>query len=155
MASGLGGFMKISKFASMTIGLVLILAGAQLYLVKSYLLTPAATRFFAEHFSQNQDSQFSAQSGGLTARTFNTSQPSAIPNTPGQSWPYYPTAQTGNSFYGGNSNSAVPARFGSLVNSMPPGHQQRFVPPQWFMWPALFIGVVLFLHGLALKPTAI
>lgn len=43
----------MSRIITMTLGLVLILFGAQLYFVKSYLLTPQATRFLAEHFGDN------------------------------------------------------------------------------------------------------
>lgn len=139
----------------MTVGLVLILLGTQLYLVKSYLLTPSATRFMAEHFNQNQDSQFSGQTGGLSAGVMNPNQQSAASySQPGQSWPYYRTAQSENSYASVSSGSAVPARLGSLTTSVPQGYQHRFVPPQWIMWPALFVGAVLFLHGLALRTQA-
>lgn len=145
--------MRISKFASMTTGLVLILLGVQLLLVKSYLLTPSATRFMAEHFNQNPESRFSEQAGAQNSGNFNSNQLSATPSysQPGQTWPYYRTNQPGTSFSGFNSNSTVPAQLGSLVSPVPPGYQHRYVPPQWIMWPALFVGAVLFLHGLALR----
>ena len=89
--------MRISKFASMTAGLVLILLGAQLYLVKSYLLSPSATRFMAEHFNQNHESRFSDRVGASGSGNYNSNQQSATPSSsqPGQSWPYYSTNQPG------------------------------------------------------------
>lgn len=125
----------MSKVASMTIGLVLIFMGAQFFMVKSYLLTPTATSFMAEHFNENSDSQFSSEIGNLAS---NSPGPSA------QSWPYYQSSQS-------SSAGGVPSRFGSFVNSPPPGYQHRLVPPKWVTWPTLFMGVVFFLHGLALR----
>jgi hypothetical protein len=134
--------MKISKFASMTTGLVLMLIGAQLVLVKSYRLTPSATRFMAEHFSQNGESQMTNPVSGnaLSSSSFNPS---------GQTWPYYKTIQGGS--VPGSGAATVPAQLGSFVSRVPPGYQARFAPPRWMMWPALFVGTVLFLHGLALR----
>ncbi len=130
----------MSRLASMTFGLILIFLGAQLYLVKSYLLTPSATRFMAEHMGKNSDSRFSSGTA--------TGNPSAFPSAfsqPGQSWPYYQTSQAG------YSSSTTPAQFASVPTFIPPGYQHRLVLPGWIMWPVLFVGVVFFLHGLALR----
>lgn len=126
----------MSKIASMTIGLVLIFVGIQLFMVKSFLLTPTATSFLAEHFHQNSDSRFA--------------NPGIIPGgnnlTNGQSasgWPFYQASQS--------TAVGVPAGFASLGSVTPPGYRHRLVPPKWVTWPALFVGVVFFLHGLALR----
>jgi hypothetical protein len=151
---GAGEPMTISKFASMTIGFVLILIGTQLFLVKSWLLTPTATRFFADNFSRNNESQFSgALSGGqrlLDQQSWSGNSGSFTNASPGQSWPYYPS-QGSATFSNANSLSQVPATFGSYSGAVAPGYQHRFVPPQWVMWPALFLGTVFLLHGLALR----
>jgi hypothetical protein len=139
----------MSKLASMTIGLILVFLGSQLFLVKSYLLTPSATRFMAEHLSQNHDSRFSNAAPDGYGNT--TGQNGAMYAQPGQAWPYYQTSQSGYSMASASGNS-VPARLGSFADVIPPGYQYRFVPPQWIMWPAFFLGTVLFLHGLALRP---
>lgn len=120
----------------MTIGMVLILLGAQLFMVKSYLLTPTATSFMAEHFNKNNESRFSAgDSGGIASNL--------SPGNSSQSWPFYQSGQSG--------SSSVPSQFGSYTSSPPPGYQHRLVPPKWVTWPALFVGVVFVMNGLALK----
>ena len=144
--------MRMSKLASMTTGLVLILIGAQLYFVKSYLLTPSATRFVAENMSRNTDSRFSTGggSGGLGGAIGSppVSNGSWV-QPPGQKWPYYGTNNTGNGF--GNASTTSSVQSASYGRAIPPGYQHRVIPPQWIMWPSLFLGVVLFLHGLALR----
>ncbi len=150
-----GDPVTISKFASMTIGFVLILIGTQLFVVKSWLLNPTATRFFADNFSHNNESQFSEalakgqqmldqNSWGGNSGLFNSNA------GPGQSWPYYPS-QGNSTFSNANSLSQVPASLGSYSQAAAPGYKHRFVPPQWVMWPALFLGTVFLLHGLALR----
>ncbi len=127
----------MSKVAAMTIGLILIFMGIQLFMVKSYLLTPTATSFLAENFNQNGESRFSGNSP--------VNLGSSAPPQSAQNWPYYPTGQSV------SGSSAVPSRYGSYANMPPRGYQHRVVPPKWVTWPALFMGVVFFLHGLALK----
>lgn len=188
--------LNMSRISSMTVGLVLIFLGSQLYLVKSYLLTPTATQFVSEHFSSNKDSQFASpvltNSGGLlngnNPQTFNNPWGSGgtgntiggssgwtggnsgngiISSAPaGQKWPYYRTdnagfngignvgiAQGGNGSLNPFSNSSYQNPIGgiSASNVATFGTSKRFVPPQWIMWPALFLGTVLFLHGAALR----
>lgn len=140
--------MKMSKFSSMTVGLVLILIGIQFFMIKSYLLTPSATRFMAEHMSQNTESRFSANANGQVAN-LTTPGTTGTWGQAGQQWPYYNTSS--NTAVYGNASTIVPQRSTSYADTMPPGYQHRIVPPQWIVWPALFLGTVLFLHGLALR----
>ncbi len=203
----------MSRTLSMTAGLVLIFLGTQLFLVKSYLLTPSASQFMAEHFNSNNESRFALpnlqannnggqsfltpQSGtqfnsgyngnaGYTGNgAFNNASSQfdggSLNSYPGQSWPYYRSqGGTGNSFSapandGGlfqNGTFSTPgvesSGFNATTNGFNSGAigqvantgyftgtdgllRKRFVPPQWIMWPALFLGVVLFLHGAALR----
>lgn len=150
----------MSRITSMTIGLVLIFIGAQFYLVKSYLLTPTATRFVQEHFNSNNGSRFTPASGPSSGWGSNGwtnwagSGNQSISNAPaGQQWPYYRTdnASSGNGGIFSNSSFQRPAvGTGQHANAwFGPG--TRFVPPSWIMWPAFFLGAVFFLHGAALK----
>lgn len=164
----------MSRISSMTIGLVLIFLGAQLYLVKSYLLTPTATRFVQEHFSSNSDSQFATPNPGSNGLFTNSGSNSwggnswaangnssgSIGQAPaGQKWPYYQTSGNAVGNTPGlfsNSSYQTPAasngihQFGSMNAGLTNGGK-RFVPPRWIMWPALFMGAVFFLHGAALR----
>lgn len=157
------GIDDMSRVSSMTIGLVLVFLGAQLFLVKSYLLSPTATRFAQEHFSANNGSRFaggSTSNGWLDGWNGNVNQDgSSISNSrAGQSWPYYQAGNTGsggnggvyqNSSYNSNSQSPGSSLFASGNNST--GAGKRVVPPGWIMWPALFLGAIFFLHGAALR----
>jgi len=169
------GYLTMSRISSMTIGLVLIFLGAQLYLVKSYLLTPTATRFVQEHFSSNNDSMFAAPSlqgnglltsngsgnggNGFSVGNWNAGNASIGQAPAGQKWPYYQTGSSSNAGQFANSSFRSPATNGGGVNTFGSGFNtaavsgggSRFVPPRWIMWPALFLGVVFFLHGVALR----
>jgi hypothetical protein len=133
----------MTRFASMTIGLILVFVGIQLFMVKSYLLSPTATRFLAEHMGNNSDSRFSMPDVGATVMDSSWQRP-------GQSWPWYRPSQ-GAGWTPGQAIQSIPGRLASAVGPVPPGYQHRLVPPQWIMWPALFLGTVFFLHGLALR----
>ncbi len=185
----------MSKVGSMTFGLALIFLGIQLFLVKSYLLTPTATRFVNDYFNSNNGSQFATtgpttlgngrllnggQSNGALSNAgfngarqntgnnplqFGSSNQGQLGRHPGQSWPYYSTnsgnngaAFSGRPFQNSSfANSSVGMQGASPASSsasqvFPDGQiRKRFVPPRWIMWPALFLGSVFFLHGVALR----
>ena len=136
----------MSKLSSMTIGLVLIFIGLQLMLVKSYTLSPTGTRFMQQEL-QTEASQAN-NGGGLFTGIFrpsgqtNNSAPQA-----GQSWPYYRSSNAS------ASNARVPAYQASATQTSDQwlGQTKKLAPPRWLAWPPLFLGVVLFLHGLALR----
>ena len=162
----------MSKTAAMTLGLVMIFVGAQLFLVKSWLLNPTATQIFNENFSENNTSIFSGNNSGLTAgnsssgsnsggwfdNLFNSGTSTSgvansTPSYPGQSWPYY---QTGNAGYNtGNtgvvSNGSYQRTSSPAVGRMDTTGRQLVVLPRWFMWPVLFLGAIFFLYGVSLR----
>lgn len=160
---------SMSRTAAMTIGLVLIFIGVQLFMVKSYLLTPTATRFVEENFQNNNGSQFASgnnsgglfqsnkNSGGLFGDNGANQRSGELASYPGQSWPYYNTNQSGQRAGNGsvfqNSTYNPPSSFASSSSKviLGNGQQRRFVPPRWIMWPALCLGAISFLHGVALR----
>ncbi len=139
----------MSKLSSMTIGLVLIFLGIQLTMVKSYLLTPTATGMIQEDIDAlNRGGAMAAKEESMFSGIFG-SAPSASspPASSGQSWPYYQSGNTNtgsgsfqNSSWGGGSSD------GKWI-----GPGKRMAPPRWVKWPPLFLGLVFFLHGLALR----
>lgn len=161
----------MSKVGSMTLGLVFIFLGVQLFLVKSYLLTPTATQMVNDYFNTDNGSQFAnsaSSNGGLFTSNSNSSNgifsnssftkpqgnQGQMARYPGQSWPYYNSA--GGAGNGNAGNVFQSGSYASQSNSIKPVAsisigQKRFVPPKWIMWPALFLGTVFFLHGVALK----
>lgn len=157
----------MSRVSAMTIGLVLIFLGAELLMVKSFLLTPRATRFMAEHFGgnsatpgptpiENQGSKGGIFANGSFKQLFGGTSTNRS-NYPGQSWPYYRTQNTPYSGPGNSSGSlftsgaqGTPSSGPLLLNSSRFG-QKRVPTPKWLCWPTIFVGVVFFLHGVALK----
>ena len=97
----------MARINIMTIGLILVFLGAQFFFVRTYVLTPQASRFVAERLQdQSQISQ----------------------------------------------NGAAPSYYRAAYNPVvTPTTQKRISPPTWLCWPTLFLGVVLFLHGIALR----
>ncbi len=152
----------MSKTAAMTLGLVLTFFGAELFLVKSWLLNPTATRIFNENFADNNGSYFNGNGGGLfggnTGGSGITRYANSTSRPPGQSWPYYRTDQAGyNSGSGGIfSNGSYRTPGSSFISSPDVGRmdmtgRQLFVPPSWIMWPVLFVGAIFFLYGVSLR----
>ena len=142
----------MSKLASMTIGLVLIFLGLQLVLVKSWLLTPMATEFLEAEGNGSAISSTQDKDDSLFGGIFGSSgsgQPSIRQAPAGQSWPYYQT-NSGNSAAPNFDNSSWRSESSAQDGQwLAPG--KRFVPPRWLSWPPLFLGIVFFLHGLALR----
>lgn len=145
----------MSKLSSMTVGLVFIFVGLQLMLVKSYTLSPTGSRFMQQEMqAPNGGPAQQNNNGGLFTGIFRSSgQANNAASPAGQSWPYY---QTGNA---SSSSNSVPAfQASSWQNTSQAasstnwnGQTKRLAPPRWLAWPPLFLGFVLFLHGLALR----
>lgn len=116
----------MSRVFIMTLGLVLIFFGIQTFLIKSFILTPQASRFVAERFEA----------------------PQSLVNSSGVNNGYSPFNQA--SYYQssyGQPNIAQTANLNGSVNFP----QRSLSPPSWLCWPILFFGVVTFLHGLVLR----
>ena len=113
--------MMMRRSSTMTLGFVLILIGIQLNVIQSYELTPRFSNFLSEN-------------GGKVAVA--PAAPNSA-NVPADS-PYYQA-----SF----SNNANPA---PAVGN-PAGTIRSITTPRWMCWPVLFLGAVVFLHGLG-KP---
>ena len=107
----------------MTLGLVLIFIGIQLNLVDTYVLTPRFSNFLAEH-ADPQEMQ-SATSG------YSPNVNSGVATSP-----YY--------------QASYPARNSRRVGSIPDG-PKSVSTPTWLCWPILFLGTVVFLHGLSIR----
>lgn len=109
----------------MTTGFALIFIGIQLNLIESYQLTPRFTNFLSEN------------GGGIvTVPANNVAQPSqfSLPSQVNQQFntPYY-QASASSPPYNANLQS---------------GATRVITPPTWLCWPVLFLGAVVFLHGL-------
>jgi len=149
----------MSRISSMTVGLVLIFIGAQLTLIKSVVLTPTATQFLQEDFQTDSQPMFSDGTnqsqflGGVFSGSYQSGNSGSDSNSvAGQSWPYYQTGSSGASG-GNNAPSTQNSSYSSSMPSVPNiGPGRRLAPPRWTKWPPLFIGVVFFLHGVALRP---
>ena len=163
----------MSKTAAMTLGLVLMFVGAQLFLVKSWLLNPTATRIFNENFSENNTSIFSGNNNGFTAgnnggnasgnsNTFgdwvnnmfnNGSSTSGVANStpsyPGQSWPYYQTGNAGsNTGNPGVFNNSSYQRTSPGLISNPSVGRMDTTGRQLVVLPRWFMWPVLFLGAI-------
>lgn len=110
----------------MTLGLVLIFVGIQLNLVETYVLTPRFSNFLTEH-ADPQDSE----SSGLSL--------SHNVNNGASNSPYYQASYPG-------ANSQQMQKVGSAL-----GGPKSVSTPSWLCWPILFLGTVVFLHGLSIR----
>ena len=104
----------------MTLGFVLIFFGIQLNLVESYELTPRFSNFLSENGG-----------GGVMQPATN------VVNTQQYNSPYYQASYPSNIPYSQSNLSSAP------------GYVKTITPPSWLCWPVLFLGAVLFLHGLS------
>ncbi len=113
----------MNRIFVMTFGLFFVLFSAQLFLIKAYVLTPQATRFVTERFEAPDvvNNMAPNHSGPFNQASFRMNS----------SQPSY--LQTANYL----SNSSV--------------SQRSIAPPNWLCWPTFFFGMVVFLHGLALR----
>lgn len=113
------GFIKMRRNSTMTLGFVLILIGIQLNVVQSYELTPRFSNFLSEN-------------GGSVV---SNQQTAAALNQPFNS-PYYQASHQNVTY---NQASA------GVVT----GNVKTITTPNWLCWPVLFLGAVIFLHGIA------
>ena len=125
----------MSRTSAMTIGLVLIFVGIQLYVVQSYYLAPRTNRFLVENFGVQPGTQ-------VDLSTVNPFSSASQNTSPGQSWPYYQSA---------NSAPPVQQAVYNKVASLASFGTRRVTPPRWICWPILCLGVVFYLHGLAMR----
>ncbi len=113
----------MNRVQFMTLGLVLVFIGTQLYFVDTYVLTHKASKLAGQSASKTYD-----QAAGAAQNFYNQN------GYQNQSGTFQPYMQTGYS--------------NSLADSMLP--RKRITPPKWICWPIFFLGAVFFLHGIAL-----
>lgn len=112
----------------MTLGFVLIFVGIQLNLVDTYVLTPRVSSFLSEQAAPVVQPQAVAVPQLNAANTNYNS-------------PYY-QASYSNAVSAANSHSNGPQFLtGPKV----------LATPSWLCWPVLFLGTVVFLHGLSMS----
>ena len=142
----------------MTTGILLVLIGIQLNLVESYVLTPRATEAWNQRILLNYDYEVvpgnyaatsngyfrgsdagSSNNRGTSNRNFTVAKPNAFPYST-------PSFQRNNSGRVPVYRSAYgrPAIAGNYA-----GPQKMVTPPNWFCWPPIFLGSVMFLFGAA------
>ena len=114
--------LEMQRTSLMTTGLVLIFVGIQLNLVETFVLTPRYSNFLMEHSPRVETGM------------------SAVPSVNNSSFnsPYSQAAFSGNSQSNFQSSPA-----------MGMGRSKTISPPSWLCWPILFLGTVVFLHGLS------
>lgn len=110
----------------MTLGFVLIFVGIQLNLVETYVLTPRFSNFLMENASQ-LDSQPLVTSAAQNS------------NNPAYNSPYYQAA------FPTRSREFNPPHSSAMGLGVP----KTVSTPGWLCWPILFLGTVVFLHGLS------
>ena len=140
----------MSRISAMTIGLVLIFIGAELTLVKSVVLSPTAHQFLQEDLQPNNEPIFTTgkKKSSSWFSGFSQGNQSYSNAGAGQSWPYYKTGN-GDSNTSSIQSSSFKSPLAKIENI---GAGKRLAPPRWMKWPPLFIGIVFFLHGVALRP---
>lgn len=106
----------------MTVGLLLVFVGIQLYFVETYVLTPQATKIVGQKLGDTTNQAYQG------ANDFYNN-----PNG------FYQNAGYTQDGFSNNS-------FGQNVA----GSGKRLSPPRWICWPIFFLGAVFFLHALAL-----
>ncbi len=115
----------------MTLGFVLVFIGIQLNLVETYVLTPRVSNFLMEN-APREDPQSASYSMSGNA------------NNPAFNSPYYQASYPGG---GSLANQQPTAGIGQTMLGTP----KSFSPPNWLCWPVLFLGTVVFLHGLSVQ----
>ena len=145
----------MSRTSLMTWGLLLILVGVQFNLVESFVLTPRATEVWNNRWNgypnetvpgdyQITSNGYFQSSNGNNFSNPNYRSPQTTSSTP-YAMPNYQRFQ----------NSSVPAYRASFGNPIAGnrygGPQKMLTLPNWFCWPPIFLGSVLFLYGVASK----
>ena len=113
----------MNRVQFMTLGLVLVFVGTQLYFVDTYVLTAKASKIAGQSSSKNFNQATNAGRNFYAQNGFGNSANS-----------YQPFVQTG--YANTLAESAIP--------------RKRITPPKWICWPVFFLGAVFFLHGIAL-----
>jgi hypothetical protein len=106
----------------MSLGLLLIFIGTQLYFVETYELTPRVTKLIKR------------KGGGNTGDVYEAA---------GDAY------QTTENYYSGDNNYLT-AGYSDSLSGTPVGPNKTISPPNWICWPVFFLGAVLFLHALVL-----
>jgi hypothetical protein len=113
------------RISAMTLGFVMVFIGIQLNLVETYVLTPRFSNFLSENASPGEIPTLATQNQQA--------------NNPAYNSPYYQASFSGN----------VPT-MSQQMGPRPTG-PKIVSPPGWLCWPILFLGTVVFLHGLSLR----
>jgi hypothetical protein len=111
----------MNRTAIMTTGFLLIFAGIQFRWIESYALKPEASRYWADRWTAAQVELRNI------ASSFDSDQSQS---------PYYQASYSVNPYPSANRQSQV---------------SKVIAPPRWICWPVLFLGAVLFIHGLSMS----
>ena len=112
----------------MMIGFLLIFIGIQLNLVRTYTLSPGATKFWNENLEELED-----------LPVLDLAPVAADGNGPPFSQASYGTQQN----YGSvQPRMSVPTMLGG---------PKQITPPDWLCWPFIFIGAASAFYGLVLR----
>lgn len=127
----------------MTIGFLLMFIGIQLNVVRTYTLTPKATKFWME----------------------NIEEPALATQPPMQQMAPQQMAPQAQAAYNGYANSPFSqASYGNGANAYGANYApmqvpaprpamygpKQFSPPEWICWPFIFVGTAFVLYGLIL-----
>lgn len=113
----------MGRSSILTIGFLLVMIGVQLNMVDTYTLTSSATQFLHERLADPAQTAQSTQSNYNNYNRYSNST-------------YY--------------QASFPAR-GSYQDPAIRRPGKQFTPPTWMCWPVLFMGIVMVLHGAALR----
>ena len=120
----------MSRTSTMTIGFLFVFLGLQLNLIETYVLTPNATKFWAERF-ELPDEQTAYN--GYNSTNYGTNYSN-------------PYAQAGYQYGGSPFQSS-----GFAANSPRLMPTKQITPADWLCWPVIFLGVAFVLHGAAVR----
>lgn len=162
----------MSRYTRMTLGFLLIFLGVKFHMVKSYTLTPRATKFYVSRVQSSlaENSPVTTVNGVQNyngSGNANTGSPGIYNsqyNNYGQqsgfnSWGSYSNRYTPNNIPNNNSgvfqNAAYQSSLspngynGSYANGIGGANlqQKTITSPAWLGWPVLFLGAVFVIHG--------
>lgn len=118
------------KRRNIIIGFLLMFIGIQLNVVRTYTLSPKATKFWMEN---------------VEAPTYVAQQTPLVQLPQAQSgYNSYANSPYSQASYGNNTGSYV--QQAPVLRSAPYG-PKRLTPPDWICWPFIFVGAVFVLYG--------
>ena len=157
----------MSRYATMTMGFLLVFMGIKFLMVESYYLTPQATKFWLERIEDPASSEAFGQPNNSTngANTYANNY-GAYNNHPNNAYSNGYSNNYSSPYRSNNNGFGNPSPFQAASYQRPYAPQnmqvtgasgptnwlqKQLTPPRWVGWPMLFLGAVLVLQGASLR----